>query len=296
MLICNPIQTKRYRIRKCLQKITERDLYASDVNFHSVNADVWAKKPHKCLWIREHWSAHTELSELQCLWVSWEAECHKQLGKQRSKPREREQEQRCCSAQLQWGTDYTHLRAGRVWNGNEEKTSLPHYPAATVNIALRQQGSRQHAAWTLFCFTIIHVGSEVHLIVTQEVPYSNETLRKNYFYLHILTLILRSPCMRRLWLVYSKQSKLSVLYTSPIRMGLETKYRLRCNAKASRARNSKGLTSKLQSKYAASFCSQACLKMPQVIVPTQPKIPVRKPNPPSLMHFSSLQTFKTSDT
>lgn len=125
MLICNPIQTKRHRIWEHLQKISERDLYASDINFHSANADVWAKKPHKCLWIRECWSAHTELSELQCLWVSWEAESHKQLGKQRSKPREREQEQRCCSAQLQWGTDYTHLRAGRVWNGNEEKISLP---------------------------------------------------------------------------------------------------------------------------------------------------------------------------
>lgn len=54
--------------------------------------------------------------------------------------------------------------------------------------------------------------------------------------------------MQRLWLVYSKQSKLSVLYTSHILMGLETKHRLRCSAKASRARNSKGLTSELQSK------------------------------------------------
>lgn len=54
--------------------------------------------------------------------------------------------------------------------------------------------------------------------------------------------------MQRLRLVYSKQSKLSVLYTSPILTGLETKYRLRCNAKASRAGNSKGLTSELQSK------------------------------------------------
>lgn len=206
MLICNPIRTKRYRPGKCLQKITERDLYASDINFHSLNADVWAKKPDKCLWIREHWSAHAALSELQCLWVSWEAECHKQLGKQRSEPREREQEQRCCSAQLQWGTDYTHLGAGRVWNGNEEKISLPHYPAATVNVALRQRGSRRRAAWTLFCFTVTQLISEVHLIVTQKVPYSNETLRKNYFYLHILTLILRSPCRRRLRLAHSKRA------------------------------------------------------------------------------------------
>lgn len=48
------------------------------------------------------------------------------------------------------------------------------------------------------------------------------------------------------------------------------------------------------SKYTASFCSQACLRMPQVILPIQPKIPVRKPNAPSLMYFSSHCTFKTS--
>lgn len=31
-------------------------------------------------------------AELRCLGVSWEAECHEQLGQQRSEPREREQE------------------------------------------------------------------------------------------------------------------------------------------------------------------------------------------------------------
>ena len=135
---------------------------------------------------------------------------------------------------------------------------------------------------------------EVHLIVTQKVPYRNETLRKNYFYLHILTLILRSPRMQRLQLVYSEQSKLAVFYTSFIFTGLETKYRLRCDAKASRAGNSTGLTSEVRSKCTASSCSQARLRMPHVTVPTPPKIPMSKPNPPSLMCCSFPRTFKTS--
>lgn len=74
MLICNSIPTLRYRIRKCLQKIPERDQCASDINFHSINADVRAKK-----------KSHVSVSEEESTGVlrqSWAPAPQRQLGSQ----------------------------------------------------------------------------------------------------------------------------------------------------------------------------------------------------------------------
>lgn len=223
--------SKQIQYGGCLQKITERNLCASEINFHSLSTDVWAEKPDKYPWMLESSSAW-ESAGKQSATNSWAGEG--------ASPGRGSRRRRCCSAQLQWGTDYPHLRAGRVWNGNEEEISLPQYPAATADAALRQQGSRQHAAGT-FVSPLFSSSQSPPLIVTQKVSYRNGTRAKNYIYLHILTLILRSLCVWRLQFVYSKQNKLAALYTSLILLGLETKHRLWCHAKGSGARNSKSV-------------------------------------------------------
>lgn len=201
ILLCKQRDTVR---GKCLQKITGRNLYASDINFHSLSADAWAEKPHKCPWMRARWRAPTEL---QCLESAGKQRATNSWASKGASPGRGSRRRRCCSAQLQWGTDYPHLRAGRVWNGNEEEISLPQYPAATADAALRQQGSRQHAAGT-FVSPLFSSSQSPPLTVTQKVSYRNGARTKYDFYLHILALIPKSLCVWRLQLVYSKQSKL----------------------------------------------------------------------------------------
>lgn len=100
---------------------------------------------------------------------------------------------------------------------------MPHHPAATVNVALRQWGSKQHTAWTLFCFTVIQLISEVHLIVTQEVPDNNETLRKNFLPSHLDIDIEVSLHAETSACVLKAEQIISSLHKSHL-TGLETKH------------------------------------------------------------------------